>query len=142
MTTAAVVVEAPARLHLGFLDMNGGLGRRFGSLGLTLDGIATRLRLEPGPPGVLAGPEAARIAGSRSCCAFILTRAQARVMVEASIPPHEGLGSGTQLGLALGVGQARLAGTVLDSGRGSDKLCPDAVSARASASPPSPAAGS
>ncbi len=25
---------APARLHLGFLDLNGGLGRRFGSLGL------------------------------------------------------------------------------------------------------------
>jgi hypothetical protein len=27
---------APARLHMGFLDLDGGLGRRFGSLGFTL----------------------------------------------------------------------------------------------------------
>ncbi len=32
-----VSVEATARLHLGFLDMNGGLGRKFGGLGLSLD---------------------------------------------------------------------------------------------------------
>src|SRR5260221_11827542 len=55
----AVEVFAPARLHLGFLDLNGGLGRRFRRLGLTLDGIGTRLpgargaaasRREPPPP--------------------------------------------------------------------------------------------
>lgn len=113
MTSAAVVVEAPARLHLGFLDMNGGLGRRFGSIGLTLDGIATRLRLEPGPPTGLDGPEAARIARLQELLRTQLGQAPARVTVEALIPPHEGLGSGTQLGLALGVGQARLAGSDL-----------------------------
>jgi len=44
---SSVVVTAPARLHLGFLDMHGGLGRRFGSLGLTIEGFATRVRVEP-----------------------------------------------------------------------------------------------
>ncbi len=38
-------VFAPARLHLGFLDVSGTLGRQFGSLGLTIDGIGTRIRL-------------------------------------------------------------------------------------------------
>ncbi len=33
----AVRVIAPARLHLGFLDLNGGLGRLFGSIGLAID---------------------------------------------------------------------------------------------------------
>src|SRR3990172_5621857 len=31
---ASVVVTAPARLHLGFIDPDGSLGRRFGSLGV------------------------------------------------------------------------------------------------------------
>lgn len=51
MTVDTVRVEVPARLHLGFLDMEGGLGRRFGSLGLTLDGLGTELMLMRGRPG-------------------------------------------------------------------------------------------
>src|ERR1700719_2512667 len=39
----AIEVVAPARLHLGFLDLDGSIGRRFGSIGLTIDGIATRV---------------------------------------------------------------------------------------------------
>ena len=39
--SAAVTVAAPARLHLGFLDPSGTLGRRFGSLGMMIDGLAT-----------------------------------------------------------------------------------------------------
>lgn len=116
MRAGGVLVEAPARLHLGFLDMNGGLGRRFGSIGLTLDGIATRLRLHADPdPGEPAGPEAQRIARLQGLLSAELGLAPARVAVEALIPSHVGLGSGTQLGLALGVGQARLAGLALEA---------------------------
>ncbi len=39
----SVAVEAPSRLHLGFLDLNGALGRRFGGVGFTLDGLSTRV---------------------------------------------------------------------------------------------------
>ena len=38
---AAFSVRAPGRLHLGFLDPSGTLGRRFGSLGLTIEGFET-----------------------------------------------------------------------------------------------------
>src|SRR3972149_10112980 len=34
---ASVVVTAPARLPLGFIDPDGSLGRRFGSLGVAID---------------------------------------------------------------------------------------------------------
>ncbi len=37
----AVSVNAPGRLHLGFLDPSGTLGRRFGSLGLMIEGFET-----------------------------------------------------------------------------------------------------
>ena len=40
-----VEVIAPGRLHIGFLDLNGGLGRRFGSIGLAIDQPEVRLRL-------------------------------------------------------------------------------------------------
>ena len=45
-------VEAPARLHLGFLDPSGTLGRRYGSLGLIVDGTrdGRRARTRRGGP--------------------------------------------------------------------------------------------
>lgn len=114
---AQVTVEAPARLHLGFLDMNGGLGRRFGSLGLAIDGLSTRLVATtiPGPDDEIAGPESARVAA-------LLPDLRRRfpglppvgITIETAIPPHSGLGSGTQLGLALTSALARLMGQPLD----------------------------
>jgi len=56
----SVRVTAPARLHLGFLDLNGGLGRRFGSLGLALEQPAYRLHLTASSRLTVQGPDAAR----------------------------------------------------------------------------------
>ena len=36
-------LRRPARLHLGFLDLNGGLGRTYGSIGLAVDAPATEI---------------------------------------------------------------------------------------------------
>jgi predicted sugar kinase len=41
----AVALQAPGRLHLGFLDPGASLGRAFGSLGLVIDGFETRVEL-------------------------------------------------------------------------------------------------
>ncbi|MGD9510596.1 MAG: beta-ribofuranosylaminobenzene 5'-phosphate synthase family protein [Geminicoccaceae bacterium] len=109
MPGAVVRVVAPARLHLGFLDMEGSLGRRFGSLGLALEGIATRLRVEPAVETAVTG-EADLDRADR-----MLRRLSdfwglppVRVTIEEAIPPHAGLGSGTQLALALGTALAEL----------------------------------
>jgi len=58
---SVLTLRAPGRLHLGFLDPAGSLGRRFGSLGLVIDGIETEVELSASPlDQLIAGNEAAR----------------------------------------------------------------------------------
>lgn len=97
-----VRVAASARLHLGFLDLHGGLGRKFGGLGVAIDGPKTRLTLTRAEESSVEGPEAARAAPllekARSAFAPSL---KARLAIHEAIPAHVGLGSGTQLALAI-----------------------------------------
>lgn len=107
----SIEVAVPARLHLGFLDLDGGLGRRFGSIGVTLDGIETRLAAAPAASATASGPseERALAFAQRITRELGLPGGAALTIVEA-IPEHAGLGSGTQLGLAVGTALARLYG--------------------------------
>lgn len=104
-----VSVAAAARLHLGFLDMNGGLGRKFGGLGLSIDAPATRLTLERAEATRVAGAEAER-AGAllERAVAALAPGKRFRLTVDAAIPSHSGLGSGTQLALAIAAALRRL----------------------------------
>ena len=107
----AVRVEAPARLHFGFLDLHGGLGRRFGSIGLAIDAPALRLTARPAPEPEAEGPEASRVLGYiRAAAGHLGVAPRMRVRVEAAIPPHAGFGSGTQLALSVAAALARLNG--------------------------------
>ncbi len=115
--TPLIRIEAPARLHLGFLDLHGGLGRRFGSLGLAIDAFTTRIEAAPAPDFSATGPGAARaLAWARGYAAARGLRGGARLHIGDAIPEHAGLGSGTQLALAVGTALERLLGP----GRGSD----------------------
>ena len=98
----SVTVTAAARLHLGFLDMNGGLGRRFGGLGLAIDRPATRLTLRRAPTLAVEGLEAERAARHLALLARHLGLTQAySLTIHEAIPAHAGLGSGTQLALGI-----------------------------------------
>jgi beta-ribofuranosylaminobenzene 5'-phosphate synthase len=103
-----VRVRAPARLHLGFLDPAGTLGRRFGSLGLVIDGPECVVDVGRGHADSFEG-----VAG----CGAALERARHHVetlrrathcdapvtlRLRSALPAHAGLGSGTQLALAVG----------------------------------------
>ncbi len=118
----AIEIESPARLHLGFIDPSGGGPRRFGSLGLALDGLSTRLRLSR------AGSEAAAYLAASDHARPDLERAARHlehlrrsfdyaeplsIEILEAIPRHAGLGSGTQLALAMGFALARLSGRQL-----------------------------
>ena len=154
---AYVKVSAAARLHLGFLDMSGSLGRKFGGLGLAISGPATRLTLRRAAHNEVEGLEHAR-------AKILLVQAQDalapgtahRLTIEEAIPAHSGLGSGTQLALAiaaalrrledlpadsagdasllqrgarsgLGAGLFRLGGLVVDGGRGPTTVTPPII---------------
>ena len=111
-TPASVRVRAPARLHLGFLDMNGALGRRFGSIGLAVDRPATRLTVTRAASNSAAGAESARVLKLMQMFARGAQSGFAIDVAEA-IPAHAGLGSGTQLALAVGTAIAHLEGRKL-----------------------------
>ncbi|MFD1332975.1 beta-ribofuranosylaminobenzene 5'-phosphate synthase family protein [Methylopila musalis] len=107
----AVTVRAPGRLHVGFLDLGGALGRRFGGLGLSLETPFTAVTLRPAPAPSSTGPDGPRAAAAMAAIASAFgLDGRASVAVETALPTHSGLGSGTQLGLAVGVGLARLNG--------------------------------
>jgi beta-RFAP synthase len=109
-----VHVRAPARLHLGFLDMHGGLGRRFGSMGLCLQEIATELSATRTADITAEGADADRaVRYAKRIMAQIHPGAGAHISVRETIPAHAGLGSGTQLALAVGTALCRLYGVEL-----------------------------
>jgi beta-RFAP synthase len=108
---AGVEVRTGARLHLGFLDLAFDLGRRFGSIGLAIDGFETCVRLRKAARFSASGAEAARVERlTRRFAESFGVPAQVAVHVAAAIPAHAGLGSGTQLALALGLALRRLHG--------------------------------
>jgi len=110
--TASLTVCAPARLHLGFLDLNGSLGRRFGSIGLAIDQPQTRLVIQTASHHSAHGPESGRALHLLGRFANHSGRAYS-VTIGQAIPAHAGLGSGTQLALAIGAAVARLEGRPL-----------------------------
>jgi beta-RFAP synthase len=114
-TSAAIRVTAPARLHLGFLDLNGRLGRRYGSIGLAVDQPRTRLTLTDAPEYRASGFESERaLALVRHYSGSTPGHGYA-VDVSEAIPAHAGLGSGTQLALAIGAAIARIGGRDLSA---------------------------
>jgi len=114
-TMTKVTVTAPARLHLGFLDLNGGLGRKFGGIGLAISNPRTRLTIGFARRHEVVGLERERVQSHLETLQPSLgLDGSYRVDVEEAIPPHAGLGSGTQLALALAAGVRRLHGLPLD----------------------------
>jgi beta-ribofuranosylaminobenzene 5'-phosphate synthase len=122
LTDAVVSVDAPARLHLGFLDPSGSLGRRFGSIGLVIDGLATQVEISAADAdSVLAATPAAQTQAARA--AEHLRRLRDRtgcrqplqLRLSQVLPPHAGFGSGTQLALAIGTAFTRWHGLDVDA---------------------------
>ena len=114
---ATVSVSAAGRIHLGFLDPSGTLGRRFGSLGLMVDHFQTEV--------VIASAARDEWHADSAAAAAQLDRAIAHVQrlreqcgrgaplalrLRSVLPAHAGLGSGTQLALAVGRAFARWQG--------------------------------
>jgi beta-RFAP synthase len=143
---------------MGFLDLNGQAGRRFGSLGLGLNAPDTLIELAIGQQVFGSVAEENYVLKSKQA---ILAHANidedVSILVHHAIPRHFGLGSGTQMALAVGEGINQLfnldltldeiasvtsrgmrsgigigtfasGGLVLDGGRGVDTVVPPIIS--------------
>jgi beta-ribofuranosylaminobenzene 5'-phosphate synthase len=111
-----VFVESPARLHFGLLDLRGSLGRRFGGIGAAA----------PAPTLLVSASQADRLTVTGEDCERATNFAKqfleyhgagdrgARLSVHRALPPHAGLGSGTQLALSVARALAALYGFSID----------------------------
>jgi beta-RFAP synthase len=120
MSSAApsVFVEAPARLHFGVLDLRGDLGRRFGGIGAAVPSPSLLLEARPSPTLTVEGPPAdveRALEFARRFLSYHNLVGGAEVCLHRTIPAHAGLGSGTQLALAVARALAEQRGLPTDA---------------------------
>jgi beta-RFAP synthase len=107
--SVAVELKSPARLHLGMLSFGAPEVRAYGGVGVMIDRPGVHLRMSRGRPTTgdrfhARGPLADRAVAFAHACAeaWRLDDAAAGMIEVVQVPDsHAGLGSGTQLGLAV-----------------------------------------
>jgi len=114
----SIRVSAPARLHLGFLDLNGSSGRKFGSIGLAINTHQTVIEVRHADElcfeGVSSTSTQQKV--TKLVSEFYRTIGQGideicrgvEITIKQLIPEHSGLGSGTQLALSVGTALSKL----------------------------------
>jgi beta-ribofuranosylaminobenzene 5'-phosphate synthase len=104
-----VYVKTPARLHFGLIDMNGGMGRFFGGLGVAIDRPNVVLEAQTAKGFSVTGEKTELVTSlAKRFLETYRIKAGVSIHVEQSIPEHAGLGSGTQLALAVAKALAKL----------------------------------
>jgi beta-ribofuranosylaminobenzene 5'-phosphate synthase len=104
-----VYVKTPARLHLGLIDLNGDLGRIYGGLGVAIDHPNVILETKKSKPLKVSGEKTKLILNlARRFLEAYKIKENVAIDVRAVIPEHFGLGSGTQLALAVAASISRL----------------------------------
>ena len=107
-------VTAPSRLHFGMLSFGQPSVRQFGGAGVMIAQPELRLTIAPDERLAVEGPLAERatmfLERLARNAAWFPREPRCRILVESAPPRHAGLGSGTQLGMALAVGLSRFFG--------------------------------
>lgn len=104
-----VYIKTPARLHLGLIDLNGDLGRIFGGLGVGIDRPNVILEALHSKRLAVSGYKTGLVEALAK--RFFKTydiKANVKIRVKQAIPEHTGLGSGTQLALAVATALSKL----------------------------------
>ena len=110
-----VFVEAPARLHFGVLDLRGARGRWFGGIGAAAPAPTTLVSACEADALDVQGEDAGRAGEfARRFLSHHAINGGARVQIHRALPKHAGLGSGTQLALAVARALAELHGINAD----------------------------
>jgi beta-RFAP synthase len=103
------VVKAPARLHLGLIDLSGDVGRIYGSVGVAIREPIVEVEAKPHKKLEVFGRDVKR---ARNVAEKVLKHygitGGVLIKVNQTIPMHVGLGSTTQLSLAVASSLTRL----------------------------------
>lgn len=104
-----VYVKTPARLHFGLIDMNGSMGRFFGGLGVGIDHPNVILEAQNSKTFSVTGKktELVTLLSKKFLTAYSIN-GNVKIHVEKTIPEHAGLGSGTQIALAVATALSKL----------------------------------
>lgn len=106
---STVKVSGSARLHLGFLDLNGSIGRKFGSFGLAIDHFSTTAIVRAASNTSISAPQQHQVDKALSLLENFNQKFKESINVDACvaleliecIPEHAGFGSGTQFTLTV-----------------------------------------
>ena len=100
-----VVVNTPSRVHISLIDMHGGSGRVDGGIGITLDEPGILLEAELSPVLSVSGCDPATRERIGQVVAGVLQDlglgGSVAITIRKQYPSHIGLGSGSQLSLAV-----------------------------------------
>ncbi len=115
MTPPRLRIRTPSRLHFGLLGWSPEATRQFGGIGLMVESPGLELVAEPAAAWTVEGPLAPRVRRvvdqlrlRERAEGFVLT--PARISVQSAPVEHVGLGTGTQLSLAVACVLLNLAG--------------------------------
>lgn len=100
---ASVIVEAPARIHMALIDMNGSSGRVDGGIGLSVEEPTIVIEAKQRSELSVKGDEESAKRVKRTAeivLAALGVKSGAEITLHHTYPGHIGLGSGTQLALA------------------------------------------
>jgi beta-ribofuranosylaminobenzene 5'-phosphate synthase len=113
-----VTVSTSARLHLGFFDLSSQTNRRFGSMGVAIQAYRTSLSLSKSS----SASDNHRVDQDKWASAIFQRHlaqyshpSPMQLDIQSSIPRHSGLGSGTQMALAMGCAVDHLLETPFDA---------------------------
>ena len=112
-----IIVQTPSRLHLTLIDMHGGFGRVDGGVGITLDEPGILIEVCQSPVLEVQGCDSATQERIMDTAIQVLKGLHAggnvSITVRKYYPSHIGLGSGSQLMLAIAQGIAEIYGRSL-----------------------------
>jgi beta-RFAP synthase len=107
MSRRVVEVSTGSRLHFGMLSFGQPGVRQFGGVGAMVDTPGVKLQISAADELAVSGPSAAVVRQYAEAVAqaeWVGRRPRCRIDVLSVVSPHVGLGSGTQLALAVAAG--------------------------------------
>lgn len=105
-----VTVTTYARLHLGFFDLSLSAYRKFGGWGVAIDAFKTKVHVSTHSNFEMQDSWVNMLLSQQYTGMGMMQSSDIRAHVLESIPRHFGLGSGTQMALALGTALQALKG--------------------------------